>query len=401
MKTISVRIKVKSLTDFQLRSLIHLIERTGFRIIFLIVPFFLFTAYDVFPQEKPSLKDTFKNKFLIGAAINTAQILGKDTLGCSIITSQFNSISPENVLKWERVHPFPDKYNFDLADKYVEFGEKNDMFIIGHTLVWHSQTPRWVFQDSNGSFTNREELLKRMHNHIQTVVGRYKGKIKGWDVVNEALNEDGSLRESPWMKIIGEDYIEKAFQFAHEADPGAELYYNDYSLENKPKRDGAIKLIKKLKAEGIPVTGIGDQMHAKMDWPSASQVDSMLTDFGKLGIKVMITEMDIDVLPYKHDNHTAEVTLKYEISKDLNPYKSGLPDSVNTALADRYAEFFKMFIKHSSIISRVTFWGVRDGDSWLNYWPVMGRSNYPLVFDREGKPKPAFYKIIDAAGNNE
>ena len=274
------------------------------------------------------------------------------------------------------------------------------MFIIGHTLVWHSQTPKWVFQDSSGNPLSRQALLKRMHDHIHTVVGRYKGKIKGWDVVNEALNEDGSLRQSPWMKIIGEDYIEKAFEYAHEADPDAELYYNDYSLENKPKRAGAIKLVNKLKAEGIHISGIGDQMHAKMDWPSVSQVDSMLSDFEKLGIKVMITELDIDALPYKHENHTAEISLRYQNNPKLNPYKNGLPDSVNMEIADRYAGFFKTFIKYKRLISRVTFWGVRNSDSWLNNWPIPGRTNYPLPFDRSGKPNLSFQKIIETAENN-
>jgi endo-1,4-beta-xylanase len=351
-------------------------------------------------QTEPVLKNVFKKDFLIGAAINRAQISGKDTIGDKIIETQFNSISPENVLKWERVHPKPGVYNFKPADEYVAFGEKNHMFIIGHTLVWHHQTPKWVFEDSSGNPLNRQELLQRMHDHIQTVVGRYKGKIKGWDVVNEALNEDGSLRQSPWMRIIGKDYIEKAFKYAHEADPDAELYYNDYSLENKPKRDGAIKLINKLKSEGIHISGIGSQMHAKMDWPSVSQVDSMFTDFEKLGIKVMITELDIDALPLKHENHTAEISLKYQNNPKLNPYKNGLPDSVNMEIANRYAAFFKTFIKYKSIISRVTFWGVRNSDSWLNNWPIPGRTNYPLLFDRSGKPNLSFQKIIETVKTN-
>ena len=365
-----------------------------------IIIFILCINIKSFSQQEPTLKDAFKDDFYIGTAVNIFQLSGRDSLGINIIETQFNSITPENVLKWDRVHPKPDTYNFEPADKYVELGEKNHMFIIGHTLVWHSQTPRWVFTDSIGNAVSREVLLKRMHDHIQTVVGRYKGKINGWDVVNEALNEDGSLRQSPWMKIIGEDFIEKAFEYAHEADPDAELNYNDYSLENKQKRDGAIKLIKKLKAEGVPITGIGDQMHAKMDWPSIMQIDSMLTDFKQLGIKVMITELDMDVLPSRHRNHTAEVSLNYQNSPDLNPYKNGLPDSVNIALANRYADFFKVFIKYKDIISRVTFWGVRDSNSWLNNWPVRGRTNYPLLFDRNGKPKLAFYKVIDVANTN-
>ncbi len=356
--------------------------------------------YFSFAQDEPALKDVFKKDFLIGTAINRAQFLGKDSIDDKIIKTQFNSITPENVLKWDYVHPKPEKYNFKPGDEYVAFGEKNHMFIIGHTLVWHNQTPKWVFEDSNGTPANRQELLKRMHDHIQTVVGRYKGKIKTWDVVNEALNEDGSLRQSPWLKIIGEDYIEKAFEYAHEADPDAELNYNDYSLENKPKRDGAIKLIKKLKSDGIPVFSIGDQMHAKMDWPTVSQVDSMLSDFEKIGIKVMITELDIDALPYKNQNHTAEISLSYKMNPELNPYKNGLPDSINIEMANRYAGFFKTFIKYKNIINRVTFWGVKDNDSWLNNWPVPGRTNYPLIFDRNGKPKLSFYKIIEAAGTD-
>src|SRR5262249_36269937 len=187
-------------------------------------------------QQRPALKDAFKDSFLIGAALNQNQFFERDTRGVAIVTSQFNSITPENVLKWALVHPEPDKYSFAASDRYVEFGERNHMFIIGHTLVWHNQTPRWVFEDNQGKAVSRETLLSRMRDHIHTVVGRYKGKIRGWDVVNEALNEDGSMRQSPWMKIIGEDYVQQAFVYAHEADPNVQLYYNDYSLENEAKR---------------------------------------------------------------------------------------------------------------------------------------------------------------------
>ncbi len=199
-----------------------------------------------------SLKQAFKSDFVIGVAINAAQISGIDARGDALIESQFNSISPENVLKWERIHPRPGKYDFDLADKYVAFGEEYHMFIVGHTLIWHSQVPGWVFRDDKGNLLSRDALLARMKDHIFTVVGRYKGKIQSWDVVNEALNDDGTLRQSLWYKIIGPDYIEKAFQFAHEADPEAQLIYNDYSLENEPKRSGAIALVKKAAVGGNP-----------------------------------------------------------------------------------------------------------------------------------------------------
>jgi endo-1,4-beta-xylanase len=344
-----------------------------------------------------TLKDAFKKDFLVGAAINQNQFFERDARGVPIITSQFNSITPENVLKWESVHPEPNKYNFESPDRYVAFGEKHHMFIIGHTLVWHSQTPRWVFQDDKGNPVDRETLLGRMRDHIHTVVGRYKGRIKGWDVVNEALDEDGTLRQSPWMKIIGEDYLRKAFEFAREADPNAQLYYNDYSLENEAKRNGAIELIKRLKARGVPIFAVGLQGHDKMDWPTVEQQDATIIAFAKLGIKVNVTELDIDVLPSAAQNRGADITLNVELQAKLNPYANGLPDSVQEALAKRYADLFGVFVRHGDVIERVTFWGVTDGDSWLNGWPVRGRTSYPLLFDRNGQPKPAFDAVIRTA----
>jgi endo-1,4-beta-xylanase len=342
----------------------------------------------------PSLKNVFKNDFLIGAALNENQFTERDAQGVKIITGQFNSITPENALKWASIHPQAGSYKFDGADAYVAFGTKYRMFIIGHTLVWHNQTPRWVFQDDKGNEVDRETLLQRMRDHIHTVVGRYKGRIKGWDVVNEALNEDGTLRQSPWMKIIGEDYLVKAFHFAHEADPQAQLYYNDYSLENEAKRDGAIKLIKNLKAAGIPIYAVGLQGHDKMDWPSVAQQDATIAAFAALGIKVNITELDIDVLPRTNRSQAADVSMTADMQADLNPYANGLPDSMQQSLANRYAELFQVFLKHRDAIDRVTFWGVTDGDSWLNNWPVKGRTSYPLLFDRAGQPKPAFDAVI-------
>jgi endo-1,4-beta-xylanase len=345
-------------------------------------------------RNLPSLGDAFHDSFRIGAALNAAQFTEQDARGAALIKQQFNSITPENVLKWERVHPKPGVYDFDLPDRYVAFGEKNHMLIIGHTLVWHNQTPKWVFEEEQGKPVDRETLLNRMRDHIHTVVGRYKGRIWGWDVVNEALNEDGSLRQSSWLKIIGQDYIVKAFQFAHEADPGAELYYNDYSIENDAKRQGVIKLVRKLQAEGVPVAAVGIQGHDKMDWPSVEQEDAAITAFAALGVKVNITELDIDVLPRATKEQGAEVSLHAESRAALNPYAGGLPDDMQQALAKRYASLFAVFLKHRDVITRVTFWGVTDGDSWLNDWPVPDRTSYPLLFDRDARPKPAFDALL-------
>jgi len=363
-------------------------------ILFLLIPLAFSVASVPVVSAPPTLKQVFKDDFLIGVAINQNQFFERDSRGVSLITTHFNSITPENVLKWESVHPQPDTYRFEGPDQYVAFGEKHRMFIVGHTLIWHNQTPRWVFQDNAGNPVDRDTLLHRMREHILTVVGRYKGRIKGWDVVNEALNEDGSLRQSPWMRIIGEDYLQKAFEYAHEADPNAQLYYNDYSLENEAKRNGAIKLIMKLQAAGVRIYAVGLQGHDKLDWPTVEQQDATIVAFARLGIKVNITELDIDVLPRAVRSQGAEVTLTAENSTQLNPYANDLPDSVQQALAKRYAELFSVFVKHREVIDRVTFWGVADGDSWLNNWPVRGRTSYPLLFDRAGQPKPAFDAVI-------
>jgi endo-1,4-beta-xylanase len=347
--------------------------------------------------QTPALKDVFKGYFHVGAALNPAQFEERDARGVAIIAAQFDTITPENVLKWQLVHPRPDSYAFDAADRYVAFGEKHHMFIVGHTLVWHSQVPQWVFQDDKGAPLDRNALLKRMREHIQTVVGRYKGRIGGWDVVNEALDEDGTLRQTPWLKIIGEDYLAKAFQYAHEADPKAELYYNDYSVENPAKRNGAVALIKKLKDSGATVHAIGLQGHDKMEWPTIEQQEATILAFKALGIKVNITELDVDVLPAASQQRTADVGLNVDAQAKLNPYAGGLPDAVQEALARRYADLFAVFCKYKGTISRVTFWGVMDSDSWLNNWPVRGRTSYPLLFDRQGQPKPAFQAVIRAA----
>jgi endo-1,4-beta-xylanase len=349
------------------------------------------------PHIGAALKDEFGGAFLIGAALNENQFYERDARGASIVKSHFNAISPENVLKWESVHPSPGRYAFAAPDRFVEFGERNGMVITGHTLVWHQQTPRWVFEDAQGNAVSRDTLLGRLRDHIHTVVGRYRGRIRGWDVVNEAVDEDGTLRDTRWLRIIGPDYIAKAFQFTREADPQAELYYNDYSVENAPKRNGVVALVRQLQGEGVRVAAVGLQGHNKLAWPSLAQQDSTIAAFAALGVKVMITELDVDVLPPVVRGTSAEVTLRAENREELNPYVNGLPDSVQIALAKRYADLVGVYLKHRDVVTRVTFWGVTDGDSWLNGWPVRGRTSYPLLFDRRGLPKAAFDSVVQVA----
>jgi endo-1,4-beta-xylanase len=348
-------------------------------------------------EKQEKLKDALAGKFYIGTALNTAQFAEKDTASVRVIKENFNAIVAENCMKPGPIHPKEDFFNFEPADKFVAFGEKYHMFITGHCLLWHSQAPVWFFRDSLGKDVSREVLIERMKKHITTVVSRYKGRVKGWDVVNEALNEDGTYRNTKFLEIIGEDYLKLAFQFAHEADPSAELYYNDYSLANPQKRNGAVTLVKKLKEQGVKVDAIGEQCHIGLDYPEIKEFEQSIEAFAAIGVKVMITEMDISVLPMPDRRVGADVSANFEYQKKLNPYSGGLPDSVNTALQKRYLDFFKLFLKHKKVISRVTLWGVSDALSWKNNWPVRGRTDYPLLFDRKLQPKPVVSMIIEEA----
>lgn len=359
----------------------------------------LFLTFSLLSCKKndPGLKDVFSGDFLIGTCMNTPQINGTDPKAKPFIAANFNSVTAENAMKWERIHPMPGKYDFAVADSIVKFALVNKMFVVGHTLIWHSQTPDWVFQDSLGNPLTRDALIERMKDHISTVVGHFKGKVKGWDVVNEAVDEDGSLRKSKWLEIIGEDYIQLAFEFAYAADPGAELYYNDYNNELADKREGVLTVIKDLQRKGVKIDGVGIQGHWHLDSPKLNVIDESISKYASLGLKVMITEMEVNVLPTPPEVYGADVSQQARYLETLNPYPAGLPDSVSNHLAQRYADLLGVFLKHKDAVTRVTFWGVHDGYSWKNDWPIKGRTNYPLLFDRNYNPKPAFYAVIKTA----
>lgn len=348
-------------------------------------------------DHSPSLKSAFEQAFLIGAALTRAQIDMRDEKGIALAKAHFNSITPENVMKWEEIHPGVNTFDFDAADRFVHFGEEHGMFIVGHTLVWHAQTPQWVFEGEGGSPPTRDVLLERMRDHIHTVVGRYKGRIHGWDVVNEAINDDGTFRDSPWYRVIGAEYILKAFEYAHEADPDAELYYNDYSLEYPKKRQAAAQLVQWLRERGAPITGIGTQSHFGLDYPELAEFEKTLDVFARLDVNVMITELEIDVLPASIEYQGADISVCVELDERMNPYPNALPESVQRELADRYQSVFKVLLDHRDAVTRVTIWGISDGDSWKNYWPAKGSTNYPLLFDRWWRPKPAFFSLLELA----
>ncbi len=264
------------------------------------------------------------------------------------------------------------------------------MTVIGHTLVWHQQSPAWMFSDENKQPLSREAALENLRAHIHGVMKHYKGKVKGWDVVNEAIGDsEPYLRDTPARKAIGDDFVIKAFQFAREADPDAELYYNDYNIEQPYKHPKALRLLKELKDAGVKVDGVGIQGHWLLEGKS-KEVEDAIKAFADLGLKVMITEMDVDPLPRKQGGGADISATERE---GLDPYKNGLPDDVQRKLAARYRELFTIFMKYPQV-TRVTFWGTDDGHSWLNNWPVKGRTNHPLLFDRDLKPKPALEAVL-------
>jgi endo-1,4-beta-xylanase len=272
------------------------------------------------------------------------------------------------------------------------------MFVVGHVLLWHQQTPAWVFAGEGGRKVDRETLLARLRSHVATVVGRYRGRIGGWDVVNEALEDDGTLRKTPWLEAIGEDYVAKAFELAHEADPAAELYYNDYTLWKPAKREAAIRLVQGLKAKGIRVDGIGEQAHWGVDDPPLEAIDAALAAIRASGTTPLITELDMDVLPRDPEQWGADLAKKAKIRAATNIYPDGLPAEAQQRLARRYAAVFTLFLKHG--VGRVTLWGVTDATTWLHDFPIPGRVNYPLLWDHAGREKPAFGAVVEVLRKN-
>lgn len=344
------------------------------------------------PSNKLSLGAHFKDLFYLGAAINENTILGLDPKSATIVNSEFNTITPENSLKWMFIQPKPNKFNFKAADKYVEMGLKNNMYIVGHALVWHAQ-----LADFMQNIDNSAEARKHVDNHINRLVSRYKGKIDAWDVVNEAFEEDGSLRASVFYKNMGENYIEEVFRITDKADPDADLIYNDYNLYKPEKRAAVLKMVKNFKSNGTKINGVGVQAHWDLKSPSLEEIEQIILDIHAEGVSVSFTELDISVLPNPWEMVGAEVTQnfsKFEGDPKMNPYPNGLPDAVQEKLAKRYQDIFNLFVKHSDKINRVTFWGVMDKHSWLNDWPIKGRTNYPLLFDRDYQPKVAYERLL-------
>lgn len=342
-----------------------------------------------------SLKETFKGDFLIGTAVNARQLDPENEVGSQLIKEHFNTATPENLMKAHVLQPRWGHFNFEQADRFIAFASSNQLKVNGHTLIWHSQLPGFMRH-----MEDADSVRQYVVEHIRTVAGRYDGKVDSWDVVNEALDEDGTLRNSIFLRALGEDYIVEAFRLAQQAAPNTKLYYNDYNIEQPRKRAGAIALIKKIQAAGVRIDGVGIQGHWHVGSVPMEYIEQSIREFAALGVDVMFTELDLSVLPNPWNGNSAELSQTERYSKHLNPYPDGLPDSIEQAQARAYETLFRLFLKYRDQVGRVTFWGVHDGQSWLNNWPIRGRTNYPLLFDRRMMPKSAFHQIIATKYNH-
>lgn len=365
------------------------------------------TAQKNNPPSAAALKEVYQDAFLVGTAVNPAITSGRDKAAQDIVVKQFNSITVENVMKAGLINPQPGVFNYDPADEFVEFGRENNMFIIGHTLVWHNQTPEWFFKNPEGKPNTKEEQIERMRQHIQTVAGRYAGKVHAWDVVNEVIDNDGSYRPTTWVKGVGngDTLVKYAFKYAGEYAPNTELYYNDFNAWRPAKRDGIVRMVRMLQHQGIRIDGIGMQGHWGLNYPKKEYIEAAIDSFASLGVKVMITELDVDVLPLTKEGQIigqgmSDPQFQLEEFKEfLDPYRQGLPDSMQSILAKRYEELFEIFYRKRDKIDRVTLWGVHDSMSWKNGYPIPDRTNYPLLWDRNYKPKTAFDSVIKVPAN--
>ena len=348
------------------------------------------------------LKNVYKDAFLVGTAVTPAITSGTDKASQDIVVTHFNAITVENVMKAALINPSPGVYNFGPADDYVAFGEKNKMFIVGHTLVWHNQCPAWFFTNAAGKPNTKEEQIERLRSHIKAVAGRYAGRVHAWDVVNEVIDNDGSYRPTSWVNAIGngDTLVKYAFAFAAQYAPNTELYYNDFNAWRPEKREGIVRLVKMLQKQGIRIDGVGMQGHWGLNYPKTKYIEDAIDAYAACGIKVMITELDVDVLPLTKEGQIvgqgmADKQFQLEEFKTfLDPYPNGLPDSMQTVLAKRYAELFTIFYKRKTKIARVTLWGVHDGMSWKNDYPIPNRINYPLLWNRQRQPKPALEAVL-------
>jgi endo-1,4-beta-xylanase len=328
------------------------------------------------------LKDYFGSYFPIGVAVSPRDLAGDEI---PLILQQFNSLTPENAMKMGPIHPQEGRYYWKDADSIVAFAQRHGLKVRGHNLCWHEQTPGWLFKDRQGNLVDKATLLKRLKDHITTVAGRYKGKVYAWDVVNEAIDDDSTafLRNSPWYRICGDEFIARAFEYAHEADPQAILFYNDYNTTRPEKRERIYRLLKQLLDAGVPVQAVGMQGHWSIYEPSEKDLRAAIERFASLGLKIQITELDVSIYPWEKNPRPRRPSDNDVFTAELQQKQ-----------ADQYSMLFRVFGDYKNMITGITFWNISDRHTWLDNYPVPGRKNYPLLFDEHLKPKGVYWRII-------
>ena len=375
------------------------------------LPFFLsLLAVAACSNEAPAvpdvaLKDVYSDSFLIGAAVSSFNFSDRSPETRDLLLKHFNAISPDNELKPESLHPRPDVWNFERADNYCSFGRENGMWILGHTLCWHNQTPDFFWTRPDGSTMSKDDIFNSIESYIRTVCTHFLGMVDAWDVINEIVSEDGGYRDLGWVHALGADpavvdeFVKHVFRCAEKYAPDTELYYNEFNCWRPTKLAGIVRLVRMLQAEGIRIDGVGIQAHWGLNYPKNHYIEEAIEQLYALGVKVNITELDVDVLPISKEGQVIGRSLQdpqyqlEEFEEFLDPYKDGLPAEVEDQLAARYEELFRIFYGHRDQIARVTFWGIHDGTSWKNGSPIARRTNYPLLFQRDFTPHKAFYSV--------
>ena len=334
-------------------------------------------------DNKEGLKSYYTSYFPVGVAVSARNLSGQSA---EFILKNFNSLTPENAMKMGPIHPEENRYFWTDADSIVNFAQHHNLKVRGHNLCWHEQAPNWMFKNADGSQVTKEFLFKRLKDHIYTVVKRYKGKIYVWDVVNEAIDDDSTkyLRNSEWYKICGEDFIIKAFEYAHEADPDAKLFYNDYNTERPEKTERVYRLVKSLVDKKVPIHGVGLQGHWSIFEPSEQELKYTIDKFSSLGLEVHITELDMSVYKWEKERRQKRADESDEYTADLQQKQT-----------EQYQKVFKIFRENKDKLTSVTFWNITDKYTWLDNYPVPGRKNYPLLFDANYQPKQAYWSVVN------
>jgi endo-1,4-beta-xylanase len=349
------------------------------------------------PLHAQSLAEAYRDYWYTGVSVNQWEVEGDQESHWDVITKNFNWVVAENCMKCEVIHPQEGVYDFTLADKFVDKAKAAGLKVQGHCLIWHSQCAPWFHFDKDGKLVSREELKKRMREHIYTIVSHFKGRIDAWDVCNECFEDDGFPRKSLFWQILGTDYIPLAFQYAHEADPNVQLFYNDYSMNKPAKVEGVANFFRPLIEQGLPVTAIGMQGHMILEDAKEllPQYDHSIKTIAALGVPTFFSELDLSVLPNPYGFSGANVSDRFTYTPEKDPFKEGLTKEKEAEINQYWVDFYKMLIPHKDNILRVNFWCLNDANSWRNDFPIQGRSDYATLYDRQNQPKGMIQEIIN------